>query len=288
MTSQHLYILLAACLWGSIGVWVRLMTGSGLTAEDVVTCRALGAGLVFTVAILLADKRYLQVKLEHLWIFFAAGFICFPGFSGCNFICIGLSSLGVASLLEYTAPIFILLLSICFLHEKLTKYKLLALVASFVGCVFITGALEENTPLNLPVIGFGLASGIGYALYCFLNKLALNRGYHPLTVTAYNFYFCAIAALLYTGRMPVAKLDWQGWIGYAGLVIFCSFMANLFYNKGLSGVDAGQAGIIATLEPFAATIIGLLLYNETVSPGKMLGMGLILGSIILLNLEGEK
>lgn len=287
MTSQHLYILLAACLWGSIGVWVRLMTGSGLTAADVVACRAVGAGIVFTIAILLADKRYLQVKLEHLWIFFAAGFICFPGFSGCNFICIGLSSLGVASLLEYTAPIFILLLSICFLHEKLTKYKLLALVASFAGCVFITGALEENTPLNLPVIGFGLASGVGYALYCFFNKLALNRGYHPLTVTAYNFYFCALAALLYTRDIPLGKLTAHGWIGYAGLVIFCSFMANLFYNKGLSTIDAGLAGIIATLEPFAATIIGLLFYNEIISPSKMLGMGLILGSIILLNWKGE-
>ena len=287
MTGQYLYILLAACLWGGIGVWVRLMTDSGLTAADVVACRAIGAGIVFTIAILLVDRKYLQVKAKHLWIFFASGFICFPGFSGCNFVCINLSSLGVASLLEYTAPIFILLLSICFLHEKLTKYKLLALAASFVGCIFITGALEENIPLDLPVIGFGLASGIGYALYCFLCKLALNRGYHPLTVTAYNFYFCALAALLYTRDIPLGKLTAHGWIGYAGLVIFCSFMANLFYNKGLSTIDAGQAGIIATLEPFAATIIGLLFYNEIISPSKMLGMGLILGSIILLNLKGE-
>ena len=48
--------------------------------------------------------------------------------------------------------------------------------------------------LTLEAFGFGLASGIGYALYSIFSKLALRR-YNTLTITAYTFYFAAIAAL---------------------------------------------------------------------------------------------
>ncbi|MBQ0066851.1 MAG: EamA family transporter [Phascolarctobacterium sp.] len=288
MSIYHLYIILSACLWGSIGIYVRLLTGSGLTSQEIVVCRAIGASILFLTAILFIDKNYLRVKLKHLWIFFASGCICFVGFSYCNFVCIELSSLGVASLLEYTAPIFVMLLSIFFLHEQLTKYKLLALATSFLGCVCITGALEENVTVNMAVIGFGLASGIGYALYSFFCKLALNHGYHPLTVTAYNFFFCTLGSFLLTSNIAFYKLTFDGWLGLAGLVILCSLFASLLYNKGLMGVDAGHASILATIEPFFASMIGFLLYDETLSITKLIGMVLILGSIILLNIKRSK
>lgn len=288
MTIYHFYIILAAFFWGSIGVYVRLLTGSGLTSQEIVVCRSVSASILFLVAILVVDKNYLRIKLRHLWIFFLCGCIFFVGFSYCNFVCIELSSLGVASLLEYTAPIFVMLLSILFLHENFTKYKLLALIASFTGCIFITGVLEDNVPINMAVIGFGLASGIGYALYCFCCKLALNHGYHPLTVTAYNFFFCALGAFLLTPSASLYKLNFDGWLGLAGLVILCSLFANYFYNKGLMKVEAGHASILATIEPFFASLIGFLLYDEILSYSKLIGMSLVLGSIILLNLKGEK
>lgn len=282
---DYLYILAGGAIWGSIGIFVRLLAGSGLNSWEVVACRGVGATLIFALTMYFMDPKLFKVKPRDLWIFFAAGFLSHAGFNFCNFSCITLSSLAVAALLMYTAPIFVMLLSVLFLGEKLTPTKLMALVTTFIGCALITGVLEEDVKIDMAVLGFGIASGLGYALFSFFSKIALNRHYAAITVTTYNFFFCALAGIMMAGGLPFGKLDGQGWLGMVGISLICSFTANLLYTTGLKNVEAGHASILATIEPFMAAVLGFLLFGETLSTFKLIGMGLILGSILVLNMQ---
>lgn len=177
-----------------------------------------------------------------------------------------------------------MLLSIFLFREKFTRCKMLALLSTFCGCTFITGIFSSKMTLTLEAFGFGLASGIGYALYSIFSKLALRR-YNTLTITAYTFYFAAIAALPMAEPLQLFTLlaDLRALIGAIAIALICTVAPYLLYTRGLQYVDAGQASILATLEPLVAAAIGIFIFGESLTIAKILGMILILSSIFILN-----
>lgn len=281
--SDYLYVLTGGVLWGCIGIFVKMLSTSGLTPMEAVTARATGAAIIFALVTYFNNPRLLKIKLKDWWIFLGSGFISLAGFNYFNFTCINLSGMATAALLLYTAPVFVMLMSLFLFEEKLTKRKCIALLCTLTGCTLIVGVLEQGLNLNWTIVGTGLASGIGYALYTVFTKYAMLRKYHPLTVATYTFLGCAIAAQLISGGLPYQQIDTRGWLGIAGIVFICSLGANYFYTKGLAGIDASHASIIATVEPLVAAILGILVFHEPISYTKILGMLLILGSIVLLS-----
>jgi drug/metabolite transporter (DMT)-like permease len=99
-------------------------------------------------------------------------------------------SLSTAAILLYTSPVWIMLMSVMFFHEKLDRRKMIALALAFMGCILVSGISGGG----VTAIGFlvGLGSGIGYGLYSILGTIALRK-YSPYTVTTYTFTFAAIA-----------------------------------------------------------------------------------------------
>jgi drug/metabolite transporter (DMT)-like permease len=195
-------------------------------------------------------------------------------------------SLSTAAILLYTSPIWIMLMSVLFFHEKLTGRKLLALAAAFGGCVLISGISGGGITLTGLLVGLG--SGIGYGLYSILGTIALKR-YSPYTVTAYTFLFAAAGSLIICrpGEMfgSFAASD-----HLAGLILFCFLTAFvtavipfLAYTLGLESVEASKAGILATIEPMVATLFGVLIFKEPLTIFSSLGILMILSSVIILN-----
>ena len=70
-----------------------------------------------------------------------------------------------------------------------------------------------------------------------------------------------------------------------GLGFICAVLPYLFYTKGLGGLEAGRASVIAFLEPVVAAVLGLFLFAEPLTPAKMGGMLLILVSVAALSLR---
>ena len=67
--------------------------------------------------------------------------------------------------------------------------------------------------------------------------------------------------------------------------IFCCLLPYLFYTEGLNHTEAGKAAILSSAEPFVASLLGIVLFHEVVTPFKLLGMLAILAAIVLLNLK---
>ena len=158
-----LWILLAGALWGTMGLFVRRLNACGLAAIEVTQIR-MTAGLVIVGLYLLLFRRdLLRVRLRDLWCFFGTGIISLLLFSYCYFRNMTYTSLSVAAILLYTAPAFVMLLSLLLFREKMTVNKVLALVLALAGCALVsgigTGAGISGTGLLL-----GLGSGLFYAL----------------------------------------------------------------------------------------------------------------------------
>ena len=83
--------------------------------------------------------------------------------------------------------------------------------------------------------------------------------------------------------IPARLNGWQAWAGALGIGVLCCALPYCLYTDGLRHVEAGKAAILATVEPFVAALLGILVYHEAVTPYKLLGMAAILGAVVLLN-----
>ena len=281
-----LLIILAGCFWGCMGIFVRRLTAYGFSSVQIVAIRVTLAALIFSGLLLVRDRSGFRISLRDLPLFGGLGFGSILFFTVCYFTAITMMPLSTAAILLYTSPIWIMLMSVLFFREKLNRRKLLALALAFAGCVLVSGISGNGiSPIGLLI---GLGSGIGYGLYSILGTVALRK-YSPYTVTAYTFLFAAAGSWLICnpGDM-VSKFSAAPDLGY--LLFFCCLTALatavvpfLAYTLGLQTVEASKAGIIATIEPMVATLVGIAFFSEALTVLSGLGMLLILGAVILLN-----
>ncbi len=280
-------ILLAGIFWGLMGLFVRTFSAYGFGSAHVAFLR-LGVGaLIFALIILIKDKSLFKIRLQDLPLFLGLGICSLSFFTVCYFKAIELMPLSTAAILLYTSPIWVMLMSALFFKEKLTKKKLIALVMAFGGCVLVSGL--SGGSLSVPALLCGLGAGFGYALYSIFGTVALRR-YAPLTVTGYGFFFGAIGCFMAgsPGELAAAfaaapPLTMLWFVPVAALV--SAVIPYLAYTQGLKSTEAGKASIIATVEPVVATLVGIVLYHEGLSLSAALGIALVLGAIVLLNIK---
>lgn len=91
-------------------------------------------------------------------------------FTYCYFRTMQTTSLSVAAVLLYTAPIMVTIMSVPLFKEKLTASKVAACVLAFTGCIFVTGLLGNAQAVSASGILTGLLSGFGYALYSIFGR----------------------------------------------------------------------------------------------------------------------
>lgn len=284
-------ILLAGCFWGSMGIFVRRLGAYGFTSIQIVSIRVTLAALAFCLLLLVRDRSGFRLSPRDFPLFLGLGFGSILFFTVCYFTAIEMMPLSTAAILLYTSPIWIMLMSALFFRERLTALKLLALALAFAGCVLVSGISGEG--VTLTGLLFGLGSGLGYGLYSILGAVALRK-YSPYAVTAWTFLSAAIGSLLIC-RPADMLAKFAAAPDLPALLLLClvtalvtaviPFMA---YTLGLRTVEASRAGILATVEPMVATLIGILVFSEPLTPLSGLGMALILAAVILLNGKRRK
>lgn len=283
-------ILLAGCFWGSMGIFVRRLADYGFSSIQIVAIRVTLAALIFCMLLLIKDPSGFRISVKDIPLFLGLGFGSILFFTVCYFTAITMMPLSTAAILLYTSPIWIMLMSVLFFREKLTGRKLMALVLAFAGCVLVSGISGEG--MTLPGLLVGLGSGIGYGLYSILGTVALRR-YSPFTVTTYTFVFAALGSWLIC-RPAEMLAKFAAAPDLPGLVFFCFLTALvtavipfLAYTLGLRTVEASRAGILATVEPLVATLIGVAVFSEPLTLLSGLGILLILAAVVLLNGKTE-
>lgn len=285
--EQHAYrkIILAASLWGCIGLFLKLLTAAGLSSMEGVAVRGVVSAVIYGLFLAHTHPEALRIDPRHWYYFFGTGVCSLLFFNWCYFNAISSSSMSVAAVLLYTSPVFVTFLSALFFQEAITLQKLAALALTFAGCTLVTGLFPLGQQhVSAATILFGLGSGFGYALYSIFGKFALRR-YPSSTVTFYTFLFSALFSLPLSGlHRDLARLaDWRAVVGALGIGVLCCILPYLLYTEGLRYAEAGKAAILATIEPFVAALVGIGLFREAVTPYKLLGMAAIFAAILLLN-----
>ena len=277
-------ILAAAALWGVIGLWNRNLMAAGLSPLSIVVVRNLGGMALLALFFLVRDRSVFRVAPGHLKYFFGTGVVSVVLFTVCYFSCQKLCSLAAASILLYTAPSFVVLLSAVLWREPVTKKKLLALLLTLVGCALVCGVFSGDVSVTLPGVLLGLGSGFFYALYSIFGRYALAH-YPPLTVTVWTFLFAGPASLVLLRPAELAAAFSGGpgvWATALCLAVFSTAAPYVLYTWGLARTDPGRASILASLEPVAAALTGVLAFGEPMGVPAALGILCVLAGVYVL------
>lgn len=281
-----LAIVAAAILWGMIGYFTTTMKNAGMTTFQNVSARSTAAALSLILATLVKDpKRGFRVSLKDLLLLFACGTITLTVNNIFYFTSIERSGLSVAAVLMYTAPIFVMILSALIYKEKITRKKVLALIITFAGCVLVSLTSEKNPADAIGILG-GLGAGLTYALYSIFANGLMKR-YSSLTVVMYTYLFAAISSYFVTTPVGTfaALYEHHQFFNAILLGVFCSSLAHFLYSLGMKYTEPSTASIIATLELVAASVVGFLVFGQSLAWYNYIGILLVLTAVVLLNLR---
>lgn len=278
-------IVIAGVFWASMGLFVRALGKYGFDSIQISAFRLLSASLCFLLVLALRDRKGFRIRLRDIPLFLGMGIGSVAIMTCCYFSAIRMLTMSTAAILLYTSPIWVMIMSVIFFRERITRKKCIALVFAFGGCVLVSGLGGGVNPAGLAV---GIASGVAYGLYSIFGTIALRR-YSPFTVTAYAFSIAALGVFIFADPADMAaKLSAVSDHGALALLILSTGIVTavipyLLYTTGLQWVEPSRAAILATSEPMAATLLGMLVYRENINLPSAAGILCILMAIILLN-----
>lgn len=289
MKKYDISILAAGIFWGMIGLFTRNLSLAGMSSAGVLIVRSGGCAVLFSAWTLVRDRKLFRFAWKDAWLLGLFGLVTFF-FTYCYYQSIDNGSLSMACTLMYSAPMFVMVMSLFLFGEKFSRRKLMALLCAVAGCALVSGVLEGNASAGAAGIVYGLLAGIGYASYSVCIKALSNRGLDTLTINVWGWIVCTALGLFVWGPSPAAPMLESGRNALlsVGLIVVSGFLPSLLYSLGLRGEEAGKGAVMASVEPVMASLMGFVAFHETPTPLALVGIVLVLAAVALLNLGGSK
>ena len=285
------YIVMAGISWGTSGIFVNNLKPFGFTPIQMTSVRNIVAAIVMLLYALITNPKGMKVSFKELTLFVLSGAAVFFT-SATYYTSISLTTPATAVVLMYTAPIFVMFISILLMGEKLTKNKMFAVFLTFVGCGLISG-IVGGVKFNPIGCLYGLAAGVLYGLYNILAKIEMHRKNDAIIATTYCFLTAGILGLIlgkpaeivgYISKDVATVIPWV-----IGIGAFTGAFPYFMYTLASKKLPASVASAMSSIEPLTAAIISFTVFGEKVGVQSVLGIISILVAVVLLSRnEDEK
>lgn len=278
-TTGAVMVFAAAAGFGTIGIFGEVAVGIDLELETLLLFRF---GIATLAVLAVATVRGWSLpRSRRDWLATLTLGVVYTAMTLFFFVSLRFLTAGLATIVLYTYPVFVVGLSTTFLGETVTRRKLLALGLVTAGVVLVVGADTAGaTPLGV-VLALGAAAC--YAIYTAGSRLVIP------TITPRGVMLGVLVGT--TGSMAVYSLFAGGlsmptggeeWSVILGLVIVSTVVPHLLFYEGVSRLEASRVGVVSTVEPVVTVALGALLLGEPVTPFGIAGGVLVLGGVLLV------
>lgn len=288
MVVPYIFVIISGCLWGCLGTIFKGLQVYGVTSIEAAAFRQLIASILVGLVLLVKNRQAFRVTQRQLLPLILAGGVGSGIYNLVYFMAIDATSVSFAAALSYTAPAFVTIFSFFLFKEKLTGQKLISLLIMFIGCLFVTGVLREGGALYPPRgILLALAGGLSYSLYSLFLKMAVSRGCSSETASFYCLFFAFLMVAPFSGfwRVTAAFTVPGCSLLVLALGIFTAAIPSALYSWAMTRAESSKASMIASVDLVMATLLGVLLFNDPLSPAQFIGIALILGAVLLLSYQ---
>ncbi|MCM3194808.1 DMT family transporter [Priestia megaterium] len=284
--AASLYAIMSISFWGVSFVSTKAV----LDKLDLYTLLVLrfGIGALFLLVLLVLKRYPLNIPLKyipHLIVLGILGVFVHQVIQATALLTINASAAGW--IISFS-PVFTVILSVFFLHEKMTLLKASGMIVAIIGVLLVTTATNQQSFQPSINVGYLLMilSTLNWAIYSVL----LKRLHIQLPSLVVTFYMCLIGFTLTTPFL-VRNKGWEmipfltsvEWAHLLFLGVFVSGVAYWYWAKALEVLEASQVSVFLYLEPLATLITAILLLQEKIIPVSILGGIIIIMGVILVN-----
>ena len=273
-------LLTAVGTWATVGV-IRYYIP--LDAVPLITLRSL-LGIVFLVGALLVLRSRFDwdgLKRNARWLLASGVVFClswvllFEAFKH--------TTVAVAVLCYYMAPIFVMLCAPVFLHESLNIRKVIGIVAAFIGIGCVSGLGQGS---SAGVTTEGLLCGLGSAVF-YAAVVLFNKRMTPMDATSKTLVQLVITAMI---LVPYSStLSWPSMDVFTstviGLIVMLGFvhtgLACALYFAAIERLPAQTVALYSYFDPILAVLLSAFVLQEPMSTGTIIGTVLVLGGAFI-------
>lgn len=222
------------------------------------------------------------------WLFFALlGLTGIFIYNVCFFLASMYAPVVKSSLFIATNPVLILLLSILFLKERVTRFQIAGMILALSGAAtiisegnmgaIITGGLEAIDIILLLAV-------VTWALYSVLGKVVLKK-FSPVVSTTYAVMFGTIFLLPFS-LYEASPLSWleaspSSWLAILHMSVFVTVISFVMYYDGIQQIGASKAALFINVMPVSAVVMAVIFLNESFGMIHLAGALLVFSGVTL-------
>jgi drug/metabolite transporter (DMT)-like permease len=284
----------AAALFAVNGSVSKVVLDSKLSSLELAQLRATCAAVGLLAFLLVFARPKLRVSRRELLFLIAFGVVGVALVQWLYFVAIHNLPVGVALLIEFTAPLFVALFA-RFVYRELIRRRIWVAVALCLGGLALVVEVWAGIAFSTVGVTAALAGAFGLTAYMLLAERQ-RRERDAVSLTFYGFLF---ATLLWAVVQPLWTFPWgalddtvslQGnldeytapiWLLVGFIVVVGTMITFSLLNGGLRHISATRASIVATLEPVIATVVAWLWLGETFGAPQLVGGGIVLAGIFI-------
>jgi len=280
----YLAISAAACLWGIAATVAKFLFNKQYEPLILVQMRVTISFVVLFLFFLAYHREYLRFRLNDLPLFFTAGILGVAGSNYFYYAAIKETNVSTSILVQYTAPVMVMIYATFVLKEKLTISKVSALILSIVGIVLAIGAYNPDVlEGNWYGITLALLAAVSFSIFNISGK-ALTQRYVVWTGLIYLFGSAALfwSVINTPAAIMAAGYTSEDWGVFVVIAVISILLPYSLYYYGLHHIQSSKAIIVSTLEPVVAIVSEWLFLGGTLGPVQIAGAMLVLSAIVVL------
>ena len=276
--SSRLRLISAMTIFGTIGIFVRNVP---LSSGEIALYRAVIAVVILGAFLLITRQKMSFSKIKKELFYLSASGIAI----GINWVLLfeayKYTTVSLATLSYYFAPVIVTLVCPIIFRERLTVKQIVCFLASTLGLVLITGTGGRGGS-DLIGILFGLGAAVFYAASLMINKFIKDvEGIHRTFV---QFIFAIVVLVPYvlcTSGVTLENMNGAGWISLIILGVIHTSIPYCLYLPTLKELPGQEVAILCYADPLVAVIISVTVLGESMTLMQVIGGALILGFTLI-------
>jgi len=293
---HEIYLVFGSLFFAISSIPAKLAMESGLTAWRLTQIRTIGAFLVLFIYVYLKNKQSLKIKAKELPILIVFGVFGFAAVNLLYFLAIQRLNVGIALIIEFTAPIWIALW-MRFIQKKLvSKLMWWGLVIGLTGLVLIAQVWRGLTLDGLGVL-FAVLDAFALTIYFLVGEklvgvksseatmawgLGISSAFFAIIQPWWTFPFKEMGNIVdLTGRLSGISLPTFYLVLW--VILFGTAIPYFLVLNGLRGLSAAKTSSIGMLEPVLGGIFGWIFLYENLNFIQSVGVVVVLVGIYLAN-----
>jgi drug/metabolite transporter (DMT)-like permease len=294
------YILCASVLFGINGTVSKLAMLSGLSSNQLVLLRIAGAAVIYVLIAAVRQRRGLgslrvsRAELPHLILLGVVGVTLLQW---TYFVAIERLPVGVALLVEYTAPVMVALWVLLVRHEPV-RSRVWGALALCLGGLALVAQVWQGLSVDGVGLAFGFAAAACLAAYWLIGEQGMSRR-DPWSLCAWIFCIGTLPWVLLApvwslrggmltapARLPEAGLFGGGaevpvWLLVCWVVVLGTVVPFTLTLMALHSLGATRTGLVATTEPVFAALVAWIVLGESLVAVQLIGAAVIMVGIVL-------